>query len=107
MESGGSSFPSSSNFYYDSEIQSDAESAPIDIEHLLNQVSAECTRCVVQAGKHIPPQWDMHDIVRTVVGDEDLPGFLTDAYYDIMICGSRAWLCEDICKFFDLINYVF
>ncbi len=59
--------------------------------------------------KQLPPEWNMPDLVRTVIGDEaiHMPGFLTDSYYDVMLHGPNSWLCQDIFEFLDLINYVF
>ena len=51
----------------------------------------------------------MPDLVRAVISDDriDSPGFLTNDYYDVMLHGQNAWLCEQIFNFLDLINYVF
>lgn len=106
MESELNSFPSLSTSSNCS-IRSDGESAPPEFEHLFNKICAEYTRWVVQAGKQIPPQWDMPDLVRTVIGDEgiNIPGFLTDAYYDVMLCGPHSWVFQDVLNCIDLINY--
>lgn len=65
------------------------EGAPPELERVFDVVCDEYTRCVVKAGKQLPSEWTMPDLVRTVIGDEaiHIPGFLTDAYYDLMLCG--------------------
>lgn len=88
-----------------SSTRSDAESAPPEFEQLFTKICAEYTRGVVKEGKQIPPQWDMPDLIRTVIADDDIPGFLTDAYYDVMLCGPHSWLFQDVIKLIDLINY--
>jgi hypothetical protein len=49
----------------------------------------------------------MPDLVRAAVGNEAIntPGFLTELYYDLMICGTRSWGYEELQGFLDLINY--
>ena len=97
------------SFLSTSSTGSDAESAPPEFTDLFHKISAECTRLVVQAGKQIPPQWDMPDLLRTVIADDEgmvvIPGFLTDAYYDIMLCGPHSWLFQDVLHWIDLVNY--
>jgi hypothetical protein len=91
-----------------SSTRSDAESAPPDGEQLFDRICSEYAEWVVRAGKQLPPEWSMPDLVRTVIGDEaiHIPGFLKDSYYDLMLHGQNAWLCEQIFDFLDLINYV-
>jgi F-type H+-transporting ATPase subunit a len=86
-----------------------AESAPPEYTELFNQVCGECTRLVVRAGKQIPPQWDMPDLLRTVVitDNEDIgviQPFLRDTYYDLMLCGPNSWVIQDIMAWIDLVN---
>ncbi|KAL7087180.1 hypothetical protein ACP275_13G050900 [Erythranthe tilingii] len=101
------SFPSSSTSPLSS-TRSDAQSAPPDLEEVFERIYDEYSRCVHEAGRQLPPQWTMPDLVRMVLGDEALQhGFLTDAYYDVMVCGTRSWGCEELLNFIDLINYVF
>ena len=40
-------------------------------------------------GINLPPEWSMPELVRTVIGDEaiNIPGFLRDCYYDVMLHG--------------------
>ena len=91
-----------------SSTRSDAESAPPDLDLLFNKVCAEYSRCVHENGRVLPPEWTMPDLVRTVLGNEAIQhGFLTEAYYDVMLCGTRSWGCEELLQFLDLINYVF
>lgn len=48
----------------------------------------------------------MPELVRTMFGDEAIQlGFLTDAYYDVMLCGIRSWGCEELLNLLDLIHY--
>lgn len=92
-----------------SSTRSDAESAPPNSEELFNKICAECTRLLDKEGKQIPPQWEMPDLIRTVIGDHEgmvvIPGYLTDTYYDVMLCGAHSWLFQDVFHFLDLVNY--
>ena len=92
-----------------SSTRSDAQSAPPECERIFDILCNVYTQCVVRAGKQLPPEWNMPDLVRTVIGDEaiHMRGFLTDSYYDVMLHGQNSWLCADIFQFLDLINYVF
>nr|QCQ81912.1 hypothetical protein [Ammopiptanthus mongolicus] len=92
-----------------SSTRSDAQSAPPDLEGMLDLISSECTTLVRRSGREVPPEWTMPDLVRAVIGEEALatPGYMTDAYYDVMLHGQNAWLCDQIFAFLDLINYVF
>jgi hypothetical protein len=90
-----------------SSTSSDAQSAPPDLDQLFREVCGEYTKCIHEAGRVLPPEWTMPELVRTVLGDEAIQhGFLTGAYYDVMLCGPRSWGCEELLKFLDLINYV-
>ncbi|KAK2349812.1 hypothetical protein QL285_097477 [Trifolium repens] len=99
------SFPSSAS----SSPLSDAQSAAPDLDLLFNQICEEYYRCVHEAGRVVPPEWTMPDLVRATLGEEALQqhGLLTDAYYDVMLCGTRSWGCEELLHFLDLINYVY
>jgi hypothetical protein len=89
-----------------SSTRSDAQSAPPDLNHLFYQLCEEYSRCVHETGRVLPPEWNMPDLVRAVLGDESLQqGFLTDAYYDVMLCGTHSWACEELLNFLDLIHY--
>ena len=111
--------PSDLNFMIDDEnmsfssstssTRSDAQSAPPECERIFEALCSEYTKWVVRANKQLPPEWNMPDLVQTVMGEEaiHMPSFLTDSYYDIMLHGSNSWLCQEIFKFLDLINYVF
>lgn len=92
-----------------SSTRSDAESAPPDLTEILERISTESTKWVERSGRQLPPEWSMPDLVRAVISDDriDSPGFITFDYYDIMLHGQDAWLCEQILAFLDLINYVF
>lgn len=100
------SFPSSAISSTNSTL-SDAESAPIDFNNLFNKICAEYTKCVHETGRVLPPEWTMPELVRTLLWDDVLQqGSLTDAYYDVMLCGTRSWGCEELLNLLDLINYV-
>lgn len=59
-----------------------------------------------EAGRVLPPEWTMPDLVRTMLGDQAIQhGFLTDAYYDVMLCGTHSWGCEELLNLLDLIHY--
>lgn len=81
-----------------SSTRSDAQSAPPECERIFDRLCDEYTEWVGRAGKQLPPEWNMPDLVRTVIGDEaiHMPGFLTDSYYDVMLHGPNSWLCQDI-----------
>ena len=86
---------------------SEAESAPPDFDQLFQRICEEYSKCVHEAGRVLPPEWTMPDLVLAMLGDEAIQhGFLTDAYYDVMLCGTRSWGCEELLNLLDLINYV-
>lgn len=106
MDTDLTSFPSSGTSTSFS-TASDAQSAPPDFDQLFNRICDEYSSCVHEAGRVLPPEWTMPDLVRTMLGDEAIQhGFLTDAYYDVMLCGIRSWGCEELLNLLDLINYV-
>jgi hypothetical protein len=92
-----------------SSTRSDAQSAPPECEQIFEALCSEYTKRVARSDKQLPPEWNMPDLVQTVMGEEaiHMPSFLTDSYYDIMLHGSNSWSCQEILKFLDLINYVF
>lgn len=92
-----------------SSTRSDAQSAPPELERVFERICDEYAEWVVIADKQLPPEWNMPDLVRTVIGDEaiNIPGFLTETYYDVMLHGQNSWLCQDLFHFLDLINYTF
>jgi hypothetical protein len=107
MEPSFTSFPSEATSTSSSTL-SDAQSAPPDLDLLFNKICDEYSRCVHEAGRLLPPEWTMPDLVRTMLGDEAIQhGFLTDAYYDVMLCGTHSWGCEELLNLLDLINYTF
>lgn len=77
MESDPPSFPSTSTASTLSSTGSDAQSAPPELERVFDRICNEYAEWVVKAGKQLPPQWDMPDLVRTVIGEEaiTIPGF--------------------------------
>lgn len=99
------SFPSSASSTSSSTL-SDAQSAAPDLDLLLTQICQEYQKCVHEAGRLVPPEWTMPDLVRATLGEEALQqhGLLTDAYYDVMLCGTRSWGCEELLNFLDLVN---
>ncbi|CAI8594991.1 unnamed protein product [Vicia faba] len=92
-----------------SSTRSDAGSAPTDPVEILDKISTESSKWVDLSGRQLPPEWSMPDLVRAVIADDRIynEGFLTFWYYDMMLQGQDAWLCEEILTFLDLINYVF
>lgn len=92
-----------------SSTRSDAGSAPTDPVEILDRISTESSKWVDFSGRQLPPEWSMPDLVRAVIADDRIynEGFLTFLYYDMMLQGQDAWLCEEILTFLDLINYVF
>ena len=92
-----------------SSTRSDAGSAPTDPVEILDRISTESSKWVDFSGRQLPPEWSMPDLVRAVIADDRIynEGFLTFWYYDMMLQGQDAWLCEEILTFLDLINYVF
>ena len=92
-----------------SSTRSDAESAPPELERVFERICDEYTEWVVKADKQLPPEWNMPDLVRAVIGDERLltPGLLNNAYYDLLLHGPNSWLCQDLFQFLDLIGYNF
>jgi len=103
------SFDSLSSTSSTSSTGSDAQSAPPELERVLDQICSKCEEQILLSNRQVPPEWTMPDLVRAVISDDriDSPGFLTNDYYDVMLHGPNAWLCEDLFHFLDLINYVF
>lgn len=89
-------------------ITSTAQSAPSDIGGLFSGVCEHYREWMLISGRQLPPQWNMPDLLRFVIGDEAAqnPSLLTDYYYDVIMCGPRSWVCEAILEHLDLINYV-
>ena len=91
-----------------SSTRSDAQSAPPELERVFDRICDEYAEWMVIADKQLPPEWNMPDLVRAVIGDAiHIPGFLTDSYYDVILHGPNSWLCQDLFKFLDVINYTF
>lgn len=106
MDDTFTSFPSSGTSTSLS-TASDAESAPPDFDQLFHKICNEYNSCVHETRRVLPPEWTMPDLVRTMLGDSAIQhGFLTDAYYDVMLCGTRSWGCEELLNLLDLIHYV-
>lgn len=85
---------------------SDAQSAPPELEQVFDKICDKYAEWVVKAGKQLPPEWNMPDLVRAVIGDEGInPDFLRDHFYDVMLQGANSWLCQEVLQFIDLINY--
>jgi hypothetical protein len=59
--------------------------------------------------RHLPPEWNMPEIVRAVIGEDgiEMPSLLTADFSDIMLHKDKSWLCEEIFNFIDLINYMY
>ncbi|KAF3678534.1 hypothetical protein FXO37_04329 [Capsicum annuum] len=108
MRRGAIYFPFANSISTSSSTAPDAQSAPPDFEKFFSKVCDKYTRCVHEVGRVLPPEWTMPKLVRTVLGDDAIHhGFLTDAYYNVMLCGTHSWGCKEMQKFLDLINYVF
>lgn len=91
-----------------SSTRSDAESAPPDLEQLFDSLSKLYEEWVAKSGKQLPPQWNMPDLLRFVIGDEAAqnPSLLTDSYGDVVMHGPRSWVCAELFDVLDLIHYV-
>ena len=101
------SFPSS-GASTNSSTASDAQSASPDFDRLFNDICIEYSRSLHEAGRVLPPEWTMPDLVRAMLGDETIQyDFLRKVYYDVMACGTRSWGCEELVNLLDLMNYVF
>lgn len=100
------SFPTTSSANSIGSTCSDAQSAPPVFSELLKSLSVEYTHLLPKVGRQIPPQWDMPDLVRAVVSNDRLTlDLLKDAYYDVIICGTRSWIFEEVVDYIDLVNY--
>ncbi|KAF3652492.1 hypothetical protein FXO38_08028 [Capsicum annuum] len=101
-------FPSTSSTSNSYSTASDKQSASPDFEKFFSKVCDEYTRCVHEFGRVLPPEWTMPELVQTVLGDDVIHhSFLTGAYYNVILCGTHCWGCEELLKFLDLINCVF
>ena len=62
-----------------------------------------------EVGYSFPPEWNgpcLPDLVRTMLGDQAIQhGFLPDAYYDVMLCGTHSCGCSELVNLLDLIHY--
>lgn len=98
------SFPSSDG----SSTESDAESAPPELDLLFKKICNGSAQLLHESHRQLPPEWDIPDLIRNVIGNEALvmPGVLRDTYYDLILRGSTSWLFEDLTAFLDLVNYV-
>lgn len=102
MHSAPFSFPSSSSTL--SSTSSDAESAPPELDRLFQKICEKSAELV--SNTQVPSEWSIPDLIRAVMGNEALqmPGYLQDTYYDIILRGSTSWLFGDLLSFIDLIN---
>jgi len=102
-------FMLSSSSSTSSTTESVAESASPECTDLLNQISSLCVQFLGKAGKEIPPQWHISDLLQTVViGEEDMEvirPFLVDTYYDLALHGPNSWVVIEIMAWIDLVNY--
>ncbi|TXG46236.1 hypothetical protein EZV62_028267 [Acer yangbiense] len=83
--------------------KSDAQSAPPECERIFDRISDECAECAVRADKQLPPEWNMPDLVRTVIGDDEaihMPSFLTNSYYDVIAAELTTLLESRITNFY-------
>jgi len=109
MQSSTSSFPSASSTSTLSSTRSDAQSAPPELEQVFDRICQNSAELLRVKGREFPPEWNIGDLVRAIMGDEALriPGHLQYTYYDVLLRGDSSWLLDDLCNFMDLINYVF
>ena len=86
--------------------KSDAQSAPPELDELFNQICDKCEELVLLSNRQVPPEWNMADLIRAVMGNEaiQIPGYLKDIYYDILLRGATSWLFEALGNFIDLIH---
>ena len=101
------SFPSASSTSTLSATMSDAQSAPPEVDQLFYEITNKCEELVLLSNRQLLPQWNMTDLMQTVMGADSLkiPGYLQDTYYDVILRGGTSWIMEDIINFIDLINY--
>jgi hypothetical protein len=92
-----------------SSTRSDAQSAPPELDLLLDHICNESTKCMKMTNRQLPPEWNMPEIVRAVIGEDgiEMPSLLTADFSDIMLHKDKSRLCEEILIFIYLINYMY
>lgn len=82
-------FPSTKGPAIISSTMSDAESAPPELDQLFYEIEKKCEELVRFSNRQVPPEWNMADLIRTVMGNDALQirGHLKDTYYDIFLRG--------------------
>ena len=107
MDSALFSFPASKASSTLSSTVSDAESAPPELALLFNGICEKCAELVLLSNKQFPPEWSIPELIQALMGNEavQIPGYLQDIYYDILLRGATSWIFEDLWNFIDLINY--
>lgn len=86
---------------------SDAQSAPPELDQLFDHICEKSAELLRLKNTELPPGWNIPDLIRALLGNETLqmPGYLQDTYYDVLLRGETSWLFEDISNFIDLIHY--
>ena len=109
MQSSPISFPSTSasSTLSSNSTRSDAQSAPPELDLLFPKICDKCEELVLLSNRQVPPEWNMADLIRAVMGNEaiQIPGNLQDTYYDVLLRGATSWLFEGLGNFIDLIHY--
>ncbi|KAL5753884.1 hypothetical protein ACOSP7_022104 [Xanthoceras sorbifolium] len=86
-----------------SSTRSDAQSAPPECERIFDRISEKCAECAVRADKQLPPERNMPDLVRAVIGDDEaihMSSFLKNAYYDVIAAELMTLLESRITNFY-------
>lgn len=107
MDSALFSFPASKASSTLSSTVSDAESAPPELDLLFHEICEKCAELVLLSNKQLKPKWSIPELIQALMGNEavQIPGYLQDIYYDILLRGATSWFFQDLCHFIDLINY--
>jgi len=94
-----------------SETASDARSAPLDFLEFYQRIGDECGRLLCEAGRVLPPDWAMLEVINVTCGDDAIrdaigaagilikPEFLRKAYYNLMMHGINSWGFQELLYF--------
>lgn len=89
-------------------MEVEVQSAPDQIDLLFTTLETEYKKFLCESGRQVPPQWTISDLTKMVcpndTGELEF-SCMKQTYYDLMICGTRAWSVEELFDFIDLINY--
>lgn len=64
---------------------SDAESAPPELDSLFVEIETKCEELVLLSNRQLPPEWNMADLIRTVMGNDALHRTSQRTYYDVIL----------------------